>query len=203
MSRYGRCNGCGRNASCDFLARAKVVLSGHGGLIVSVKVNCRRAYEADFQPGDRVRVKGDSDFPDEMFRAYGKISAKARQWLSGESGTVLSWSKTGKVNVLLDHHGEDEGEYLYVDMGEHEAVPWCRLQSLQHRDIAKIDEPRRVFCEPCSVPMDAAGQPETWAGRNDAKCGGCAWGFDGTCPHKSRETVPESELSCDQEERPF
>lgn len=177
MSRYGRCGGCARATTCGFLADAKKALAGHGKLISSVKVNCRRAYEVDFEPGDRVRIKTLQDFPD---RFTMPISSKAATYLGGSFGTVMSWSKSGKVNVILDP--DDEGvDVLYIPTGEYtEDMEWCRVQSFQHRDLAKIDEPKRELCAGCNIVADAEGKPETWRGKNRAIAGGCNWpGFEG------------------------
>ncbi len=178
MSRYGKCGGCGRKDGCQFLVSAKAALAGHGKLISSVKINCGRVYESDFAAGDRVRVKTSSDFgeADWGWNGWRTLSEKARQYLTGSEGTFLSWSKDGKANILFDR--EEDG-FDSLSFGLEDGHEFCRVQSLQHRDIVNIDQPRRAFCPGCQLPFDEKGEPEFWFGRNgqEFKCGfydGCA-----------------------------
>lgn len=173
MTQYQPCIGCARKATCETLASVRKAVAGNGHAMSVVRVNCKRVYEADFKPGDRVRVRVVRDC-----REWSTISLKARRSFAGHAGTVFGWQRSGRVLILLD-------DRIYWD--EADEVGMCRLQSLQHRDIELLGDPARGTCKDCGIILDAEGYPVEWTDSREGKKGGCQFGGMGCDRQRSPE----------------
>jgi hypothetical protein len=183
MTMYSPCLGCARKPSCETLASVRKAVAGNGAAISVVKVNCHRAYEADFPIGTRVRVRA-NDW-------HHTISLKARRSLAGYSATVFGWRSTGRLLILLD-------DTVYWD--EEDEVGMCRLQSVQHRDVELLGEELRGSCSDCGALLDLEGKPVRWMDSRSGMKGGCQYGMG--CDREPYEPAAPA-IAADDAGRPF
>lgn len=153
--KYQKCLRCRLKADCSILAAIKDVVAGHGSIISSVRPRCGAPYKEGFDTGQRVKI------------AYSGNNMRQKvQFLSGYEGTVLSWSQTGKVNVLLDAEDDcDPKGPLYFEGSYGDEIAFCRLQSFWSDEVTPLDEPKRKTCE-CGAVAGKDGRFDVWRGLN-------------------------------------